>query len=229
MIVQDRAGREWKVSADESTVYFHMEKNPAPAPVVSVPVADLAGYSLLEPSERERFRRELGMRIGLPLWPLFITTSFEAEVEHLRTLGVFGSDELLVPMTLEQALEIRPDLAPDEEELKAYARERSLYLEWLRESAVCAVCLKVGGREDEAVRERMEEAGSCITSCVVCLRPATHVGLHADEGDELILHGLCRSCRAKDQGGEPGRTVREALDMLERLGSIRTFGDEDPS
>jgi hypothetical protein len=240
MIVQDRVGNEWKISADQESLHFHVQHNPAPEPMVTVPTKNMAEYYRLEASEKERFRRDLGRRIGLPLWPLFIKTFFEAEIEHLRALGVFGRlDEkdsekdlfdLLVPMTMEEALELRSDLAPGGGELEAHAREKQCYREWLRENAVCAVCVQVEGPEDEATLKRLENAGSSIKCCVICQTPATHVGIQREEGEaELILHGLCRSClpRGPEEKEEMGHKIRSALKEQDRLGGIRTLSDDD--
>jgi hypothetical protein len=243
MIMRDRVGNEWKISADEEQVHIHVQRNPAPESMVTVPAGELKGYYGLGAGQRDRFRQELGMRIGLPLWPLFVKTSFEAELEHLRALGVFGTTggeettedtfDLLVPMTIEEAVQRRPEIAPGEEELEAHARERRLYREGIREYAVCAVCVRLRGLEelkDEAVRERMESAGSRIECCVVCLSPATHVGIHTQEG-ELLLHGLCRFClpRETEHAEELSRTIREALEEQMRSGAVRTIPEEDPS
>jgi hypothetical protein len=242
MIVQDRVGNEWKISADQESLHFHVQNNPAPEPMVTVPAKDLAEYYRLGESEKERFRRDLGRRIGFPLWPLFMKTFFEAETEHLRALGVFGRlDEkasekdlfdLLVPMAMEEALELRPDLTPGGGELEAHTREKQCYREWLKENAVCAVCVQVEGPEDEATLGRLENAGSSIKCCVICQTPATHVGIQREEGEaELILHGLCRSClpRGPEEKEEMGLKIRSALKEQERLGGIRTLSEDEPS
>jgi hypothetical protein len=227
MIVQDKVGNEWKLSSDERWVYFHVQSNPAPEPVVAVEISRLAGYFALDGKERERFRQELGRMIGLPLWPLFAEMFFDAEIDHLRKAGAFGVDDdvepeeaLLVPRGREESLRMRPGLAPESEELEAHSRERRLYREWLRSQGVCAVCVQTGELVEESAREQMEQAGSKITCCVVCLCPASHVGVYGTEIEGLILHGICRACLPRDEESvdERRRCIEEAIDEQRRMG-----------
>jgi hypothetical protein len=227
MIVQDRVGNEWRLSSDERWVYIHVQSNPAPEPVVAVETVRLAGYHSLNGMERKRFRQELGRMIGLPLWPLFVETFFDAEIEHLRQAGVFGADSgegaseaLVVPRGREEALRTNPELAPDAEELETHSRERRLYREWLRSQGVCAVCIQTGELTEESAKERIEQAGAKISCCVVCLCPASHVGIHGGEADGLVLHGICRACmpRSEEAAGERRRCIEEAIEEQRRMG-----------
>jgi hypothetical protein len=227
MIVQDRVGNEWKLSSDEQWVYFHVQSNPAPEPVVAVEANRLAGYFALDKMGRKRFKQELGRMIGLPLWPLYVETFFDAEIEHLQRAGVFGTDvgegtedALLVLRGREEAMRTHPELAPDAVELETHSRERRLYREWLRTQGVCAVCIQSGELSEETAKEQMEQAGAKISCCVVCLCPASHVGIYGAEAEGLILHGICRACmpRGEEAAGESRRCIDEAIEEQRRMG-----------
>jgi hypothetical protein len=91
MIVQDRVGNEWKISADEEMVHIHVQQNPAPEPMVTVPTKDMADYYRLGAKRKAMLSDEnWAGASACPFGPLFIKMFFEAEIEHLRALGVFG-------------------------------------------------------------------------------------------------------------------------------------------
>ncbi|MFP4315828.1 MAG: hypothetical protein ACLFQR_06360 [Desulfovibrionales bacterium] len=212
MILEDRAGNTWRVTAGDDKMRLHLLDKVAVCQALDLTAEELCAYYGSGPDERERFRDQLGRNIGFPLWPLFVQESFEAELEHLRRFGAFGRGEgdsileedlydLIVPMSYDEALQKNESLRPDTEELSAYARDKVVFEEEVKSQAVCTVTLPRDVIEDnEETARLLESRAEDIQCCVVCCSPAQAVGvLETEDGAGMVLHGMCAECRPLSQ------------------------------
>ncbi|MFW6324178.1 MAG: hypothetical protein ACOC0U_03865 [Desulfovibrionales bacterium] len=232
MIFQDRTRNEWKVTVDESSVYIHTNEKLAVVPKLEVAAADVAEYYGMSDEDKEVFRRELGNRIGVPLWPLFAKVIFEPELHFMEKLGVFGRlngreiqeedrFDLFVPTPLSECQKENLDLEPSRHELEEISRQRAMHREEFKKEVICAICVPKSSLESDA-DEKLEVVQNRMQTCVVCYSPATAIGVYGgEEEDELIFHGICRNCTPMDDDDEQKvQAIADAIQKREKEGVI---------
>ncbi|NCC26052.1 MAG: hypothetical protein EOM25_12795 [Deltaproteobacteria bacterium] len=235
MFAQDRTGRKWKITVDDQeTVHFHVQDCVGTCPQVEVPAAELTGYYLLDAQGRNEFERNLGRRVGLPFWPMFVERIIEAEEKLLTDLGVFGRRtdgellkedvcRLIVPMTRDRALEVHPDLKPSPEACRKHEVWAKTERERLLDKAVMAIRCPLCLDDEDRMTFYATKAQIEIDCCAICHSPATAVGVFQDQNgrEEIVFHGLCKRCEPRNEA-EPDllEKIGEAIALLDRQGRV---------
>ncbi len=237
MFLTDLKDQRWKVTIDENEiVYFYVQDMVGREPKVEVPAAELAGYYALENEAKRAFEQELGRRIGIPFWPMFVDRIIEPEEEFATKLGLFGRQEdeeiladdrleLIVPLPRDKALEEHPCLVPDETTCREHETFAAVEKENICSCAVCAMYCPIFKDDDYKTSVHVTKAQLEIESCVVCNSPAIAVGAFQPEHDNedvLILHGLCKRCKPKEPcTPEQVEKIGRAIDSLAKQGRIQ--------
>ncbi|WP_462323301.1 hypothetical protein [Desulfoplanes sp.] len=239
MFLTDLKDQRWKVTIDENDiVYFYVQDMVGREPKVEIPAAELSGFYALDDGAKRTFEQELGRRIGIPFWPMFVDRIIEPEEQFARRLGLFGRPEeggedilaedrleLIVPLPKDKALETNPCLVPDETTCREHETFAAAEKENIRSCAVCAMYCPVFKDDEYKTTVHVTKAQLEIESCVVCNSPATSVGaFQPDQNgeDTIILHGLCKRCKPKEPcTPEQIEQIGKAIESLEEQGRIQ--------
>jgi hypothetical protein len=236
MFLTDLKDQRWKVTIDENEiVYFYVQDMIGREPKVEIPAGELAEFYTLDGEAKKTFQQALGRRIGLPFWPLFVDRIIEPEEQLARKLGLFGrvekedilaedQFELIVPLPREQAFARHPSLVPDEAACREHETFATVEKENIRSCAICALYCPIFKDDEYKTTVHLTKAQLEIESCVVCHSPAVAVGAFQPEegdGEEIILHGLCKRCKPKGVCTlEDIEKIGQAITALEQEGRI---------
>ena len=227
MFLTDLKDQRWKVTLDENeTVYFYVQDMIGTTPKLEIPASELAGYYALAAEEKTVFEKELGRKIGIPFWPLFVERIIEPEQAYIHKLGLYGRTEneelcpedvfqLIVPMPKDAALAQNPELVPDEETCRAHEAYAAMEKQNICASAITAMYCPIFKEDEYKTSVYVTKAQLDIDCCVVCNSPAVSVGAYPDEDENsgrVILHGLCKRCKPTNVNNlEQIQKIREAI------------------